>query len=1003
MKKKSVSVIMLVFVIAICYMYAGWQTLCYADDKITVPILSTDFSTIDEFNASFKTYSSTASAGEVELSDVDGNGNNALKYINSFGGSNAFKWKTLYMNMPSVMPSEYTLNMSYKMRIDLDNLDYVPTSHPTSGNANVTLLTFSLGYDANQSYGPALRFTGNNDTSVNDGLYYYNSDKAWAGGTPTEILRSTEENPLNGQWFNISLKYHIDGANRPKIDYYITDESGNVVFEMNNVTAENPKFINANRIYIIYNVENPEVVGTKAYIDDLDISYTFDAPNVSGIEFENYNGEVLDGNDAIPNSIRKIKLKLSGMGIDENSVEATVCAGDENIDYEGSFDSESGVYTMNLRSFPPAGEKITVTVNSFKDRFGELSKPYVYSFTADRVDKVIASDFKIEEVGGAAEVSAAVYNTTDNDTLPVTLSYAAYKDGKLKAFDFVTANISQSADGEKLLLRLTDTGYDFVRAFMTDDNKNEISDCITLGTPEYGSDIQISGGFGKQNANKKYTVSVYTPDGSEEKLVSGSADNLSYIVYRDSLMTDENGDYAISFGNDGKSGKYTAEISAEFLNKSDIEMIRFINPAENEAALKMLNEADSADAVSDTIADRRDELGFIFDFDLNKAGAELLYNEIKKLPFDVNDTDKAINTYNTSVILGKIKDASISDIMKYGDILVESEDRMYQWYTDDNVTEGLKKELNTRVCKLEFDNISDFKEKLEEQFVLSMATVPNGSDNLEKILIEYADKIGINVSVLDDRLINNLIGESFKTYAELADKINELAAKRTNSKSDKNIGSGGGGGGGSQHSVSIATDPAVENKSAKEITPLDEDVYVDLENVIWAKNSIIELTNRGIVNGKSINEFCPNDIITREEFVKILAYAFLKDEEPEITEFSDVDNDSWYAESVGKAYGCKIVNGISSNLFGTGESITRQDMAVMVYRAATYAGVVFENENTNEIIFGDSNEIDEYSKQAIAILSANGIIYGTDGNRFEPKGVATRAQAAKIVYELLMH
>ena len=91
---------------------------------------------------------------------------------------------------------------------------------------------------------------------------------------------------------------------------------------------------------------------------------------------------------------------------------------------------------------------------------------------------------------------------------------------------------------------------------------------------------------------------------------------------------------------------------------------------------------------------------------------------------------------------------------------------------------------------------------------------------------------------------------------------------------------------------------------------------------------------------------------------------------------------------------------MSETRFGTGEFITRQDMAVMLYRAAAAADVeilVVDAEKT----VNDSADISGYAADAVAELVKAGIINGDQNRNFNPKNNATRAQAAVMIYNVL--
>ena len=85
-------------------------------------------------------------------------------------------------------------------------------------------------------------------------------------------------------------------------------------------------------------------------------------------------------------------------------------------------------------------------------------------------------------------------------------------------------------------------------------------------------------------------------------------------------------------------------------------------------------------------------------------------------------------------------------------------------------------------------------------------------------------------------------------------------------------------------------------------------------------------------------------------------------------------------------------------MFGTGQNITRQDMAVMLYNALQYRNV---NMTTDGFKFDDDWQIADYAKPAVGALHAMGAINGVTETTFEPLGLATRAQAAKIIYSVL--
>lgn len=170
--------------------------------------------------------------------------------------------------------------------------------------------------------------------------------------------------------------------------------------------------------------------------------------------------------------------------------------------------------------------------------------------------------------------------------------------------------------------------------------------------------------------------------------------------------------------------------------------------------------------------------------------------------------------------------------------------------------------------------------------------------------------------------------------------------------------------------------------------------FDDLDAYSWAYPSISRLCERGIIDGYSEKIFAPGDMVKREEFVKMLVCAMeLENEDYGQNIFTDLDG-SWAEKYVNIAYRYGIVTGDEESVFGREEKITRQDMAVMIFRAMCKNGYM-PNDAKNE--FNDKELCADYANQAIGCLADIGIITGTGYNDFSPKAYSTRAEAAVIL------
>lgn len=176
--------------------------------------------------------------------------------------------------------------------------------------------------------------------------------------------------------------------------------------------------------------------------------------------------------------------------------------------------------------------------------------------------------------------------------------------------------------------------------------------------------------------------------------------------------------------------------------------------------------------------------------------------------------------------------------------------------------------------------------------------------------------------------------------------------------------------------------------------------FFDLENVAWAKEAILALQKAGIVSGKSEIRFAPSDFVKREEFIKMLIIAFGFTSDGFEADFIDADKNAWYHPYLSAAQKAQIIYGDGMGNFGVGKNITREDMAVMLYRVLTSEGIELVAEDAVES-FADSEEISEYAKDAVLLMQQANVINGMENGTFLPKKSSTRAEAAVMIYRIL--
>ncbi|MBD0383993.1 cadherin-like beta sandwich domain-containing protein [Paenibacillus sedimenti] len=173
----------------------------------------------------------------------------------------------------------------------------------------------------------------------------------------------------------------------------------------------------------------------------------------------------------------------------------------------------------------------------------------------------------------------------------------------------------------------------------------------------------------------------------------------------------------------------------------------------------------------------------------------------------------------------------------------------------------------------------------------------------------------------------------------------------------------------------------------------------------WAKQDIEWLARRLLVNGVSTKEFRPEGSVTRAEFTAMLirALAIPVSDTTSAVQFTDVDREAWYYKSVMAAASKGLVNGLDPGVFAPNETITREQMAVMIGRAYQILGLGSTSTTDTAALdkFVDSGHIQAWAKGGVALVLKERLMQGVTDETFEPAGITTRAQAAIVIGRLL--
>ena len=113
--------------------------------------------------------------------------------------------------------------------------------------------------------------------------------------------------------------------------------------------------------------------------------------------------------------------------------------------------------------------------------------------------------------------------------------------------------------------------------------------------------------------------------------------------------------------------------------------------------------------------------------------------------------------------------------------------------------------------------------------------------------------------------------------------------------------------------------------------------------------------------------------------------------------FADVPEHMWYTQSINWAAKNQIVSGVSSTEFEPDADITREQMALILYRYAAFCGYDNEVSGEKNLSYQDGSQVSEYAKDAIAYVVASGVMNGKSDKMLAPLDGATRAEVATML------
>ncbi|MDE7260534.1 MAG: chitobiase/beta-hexosaminidase C-terminal domain-containing protein, partial [Oscillospiraceae bacterium] len=185
-------------------------------------------------------------------------------------------------------------------------------------------------------------------------------------------------------------------------------------------------------------------------------------------------------------------------------------------------------------------------------------------------------------------------------------------------------------------------------------------------------------------------------------------------------------------------------------------------------------------------------------------------------------------------------------------------------------------------------------------------------------------------------------------------------------------------------------DPKPETPGISQIPPVP--TFTDVPSGAWYQQAVEFVVQNGLMRGTSDRSFSPDSNLTRAQLAQIL---YNKEGNPAVagsSTFADVRDGVWYTPAIVWAAAKGVVGGYGDGLFGPDNNITREQLAVMLWR---YAGSPTVDGGT--LNFSDAGKTSSWAVEALKWAVANGVLSGKGDGILDPTGLATRAEAAQML------
>ncbi|MGE4277716.1 MAG: S-layer homology domain-containing protein, partial [Lawsonibacter sp.] len=175
--------------------------------------------------------------------------------------------------------------------------------------------------------------------------------------------------------------------------------------------------------------------------------------------------------------------------------------------------------------------------------------------------------------------------------------------------------------------------------------------------------------------------------------------------------------------------------------------------------------------------------------------------------------------------------------------------------------------------------------------------------------------------------------------------------------------------------------------------------YSDVQKGDWFYDAVDFVQEQGLMSGTGTTTFAPNMELSRAMIAQIL-YKIEQTPTSSGASFTDVAAGQWYSDAIIWASQKGIVSGYGNGQFGPNDSITREQLAAILYSYVQYKKPGTTATGSLDA-FRDGASASDWAKESLIWAVNQGLMSGKTGNILDPKGTATRAEVAQILMKFL--